>query len=153
MEDRLSLASGVRQSYGANAIEPKGRTLEKVVTISSHPTWCLAHDSAEEDAADSVDLVRFFHEVLERKRQAPVLQADDETLTIGRMIDKVSRRLMAAEAPLRLSQMLRIARTERAVICLQLALLELVRLQTVLLWHDRGVSDILLTRNGALSRS
>jgi chromatin segregation and condensation protein Rec8/ScpA/Scc1 (kleisin family) len=153
MEDRLSLASDVRQSYGANAMEPTGCTLEKVVTISSHPAWCLAHDSAEEDAADSVDLVRVFHEVLERMRQAPVLRADDESLTTGRMIDKVSRRLMAEEAPLRLSQMLRIARTERAVICLQLALLELVRLQVVLLWHDRSVSDILLTRNAVLHHS
>jgi segregation and condensation protein A len=52
-----------------------------------------------------------------------------------------------------LSQILHIARSERAVICLQLAVLELVRLQAILLRQDRNFSDILLKRSTAVAGS
>jgi segregation and condensation protein A len=127
---------------------------EKVVMISSHPGWIPDHEFArEETATDPVDLVRVFHEVLDRVRHAPVLQMDDESVTVGRMIDQIWQRLAMEETPQRLSQMLRMVRTERAVICLELALLELVRLQAVLLQQDRNLSDILLKRNSALPGS
>ena len=100
-----------------------------------------------EIAADTVDLVRVFREVLERVKQRPVLNVDDESVTVGQMIDYLRRRLTMEDAPVPLSQMLRNARSERAVICMFLALLELVRLQAILLRQERNFGDILVKKH------
>jgi segregation and condensation protein A len=100
-----------------------------------------------EIAADTVDLVRVFREVLERVKQRPVLNVDDESVTVGQMIDYLRRRLTLEDAPVRLSQMLRNARSERAVICMFLALLELVRLQAILLRQERNFGEILIKKH------
>ena len=98
-------------------------------------------------------LTRVFHEVLERLRQGPVLNMEDDPVTIGQMIDHLWRRFSVEDAPIRLNQLLRDARSERAVICMFLALLELVRLQAILLRQDRSFADILMKRNSALGSS
>jgi segregation and condensation protein A len=105
-----------------------------------------------EIAADTVDLVRVFREVLERVKQRPVLNVDDESVTVGQMIDYLRRRLTMEDAPVRLSQMLRNARSERAVICMFLALLELVRLQAILLRQERNFGDILVKKHTAFEQ-
>ena len=156
MENGFLLASGMQQqSFAGNAASqtPDGKR-SKVVMISSHPGWLHDHEtSGEEIAADTVHLVRVFHEVLERMRRAPVLNMDDESVTVGQMIDQIWRRLGMEATPVRLSQILHLARSERAVICLELAVLELVRLQAILLRQDRNLSEILLKRNSALPGS
>jgi segregation and condensation protein A len=63
------------------------------------------------------------------------------------MIDYLRRRLTMEDSPVVLSQMLRQARSERAVICMFLALLELVRLQAILLRQDRNFADITIKKN------
>jgi segregation and condensation protein A len=100
-----------------------------------------------EIAADTVDLVRVFREVLERVKQRPVLNVDDESVTVGQMIDYLRRRLTIEDAPIPLSGMLRNARSERAVICMFLALLELVRLQAILLRQERNFGDIMVKKH------
>lgn len=110
-------------------------------------------ESAEREiAADTVDLVRVFREVLERVKQRPVLEVDDESVTVGQMIDYLRRRLTMEDAPVPLSQMLRNARSERAVICMFLALLELVRLQAILLRQERNFADILVKKHAAFDQ-
>jgi chromatin segregation and condensation protein Rec8/ScpA/Scc1 (kleisin family) len=155
MENSFLVASGMQRSLaGSPAPHAPGRKREKVVMISSHRGWLHGHEaSGEELAADTVHLVRVFHEVLERVRRAPVLNMEDESITVGQMIDQIWRRLGMEAAPVRLSQILHLARSERAVICLELALLELVRLQAILLRQDRNFSEILLKRNSALPGS
>lgn len=154
MENGFPLASYVQRSFAAGVTGRKpNRHREKVVMISSHPEW-LHHAAVEDEiAADTVDLVRVFHEVLERIRRSPVLNMDDESVTVGQMIDHTWQRLTTDDVPLRLSHMLRVVRSERAVICLELALLELVRLQAILLRQDRKLPDILLQRNSTLPGS
>jgi segregation and condensation protein A len=105
-----------------------------------------------EIAADTVDLVRVFREVLERVKQRPILNVDDESVTVGQMIDYLRRRLTMEDAPVSLSQMLRNARSERAVICMFLALLELVRLQAILLRQERNFGDILVKKHTAFDQ-
>lgn len=127
----------------------------KVVMISSHPGWPARRerqcDDGGEIAADTVHLTRVFHEVLERVRQGPVLNVDDESVTIGQMIDIIWLRFTVEGGPIRLSQMLRQGRSERAVICTFLALLELARLDAIVLRQDRNLSDILVKKNSALT--
>jgi chromatin segregation and condensation protein Rec8/ScpA/Scc1 (kleisin family) len=154
MENSFVLASGMQQSLTSATRHTPERKREKVVMISSHPGWLHNHEApGEEIAADTVHLMRVFHEVLERVRRAPVLNLDDESVTVGQMIDQIWRRLGTEATPIRLSQILHIARSERAVICLQLAVLELVRLQAILLRQDRNFSDILLKRSTAVAGS
>ncbi len=100
-----------------------------------------------EIAADTVDLVRVFRDILERAKQRPVLDMDQETVTVGQMIDYVRRRLTMEDKPVSLGSMLRNARSENAVVCMFLALLELVRLQAILLRQDRNFADILVKKN------
>ncbi len=97
--------------------------------------------------ADTVDLVRVFREILDRAKQRPVLNVDEDAVTVAQMIDYVRRRLIAEDRPVRLRQLLHALRSERALICTFLALLELVRLQAILLRQDRTFSEILIKKH------
>jgi len=99
-----------------------------------------------EIAADTVDLVRIFQEVLDRVRQRPVLDVDEESVTVAQMIDYVRRRLVMEEKPVSLRRLLHNTHTERALICMFLAMLELVRLQAVLLHQPIVQGDILIKK-------
>ena len=101
----------------------------------------------QEIAADTVDLVRVFREILDRARQRPVLNVDEEAVTVSQMLDYVRRRLMMEDRPVSLSSLLRNTRTERALICMFLALLELVRLQAVLLRQDGNFNEVFIKKH------
>jgi segregation and condensation protein A len=90
--------------------------------------------------------VRVFQEVLERLRERPVLDVDEESVTVAQMIDYVKRRLMMEERPVSLRRLLHTTHSERALICMFLAMLELVRLQAVLLHQPRELGDILIKK-------
>jgi segregation and condensation protein A len=100
-----------------------------------------------EIAADTVDLVRVFREILERARNRPVLDVAEDTVTVGQMIQFLGRRLMMEDKPIPLRKLLSHTRSERALIAMFLALLELVRLQAVLLRQDRQFSEIFIKKH------
>jgi segregation and condensation protein A len=106
-------------------------------------------DEDREIAADTVDLVRVFQEVLGRLRARPVLDVDEESVTVAQMIDYVKRRLIMEDKPVSLRRLLHNTHTERALICMFLAMLELVRLQAVLLHQPTHQSDILIKKTEA----
>ena len=99
-----------------------------------------------EVAADTVDLVRVFGDILARLRSRPVLNVDEESVTVAQMIDYVKRRLLMEEKPVSLRRLLHNTHTERAVICMFLAMLELVRLQAILLHQPEILGDILVKK-------
>jgi segregation and condensation protein A len=103
-------------------------------------------EAEREIAADTVDLVRIFQEILERLRKRPVLDVDEESVTVAQMIDYVKRRLVMEDKPVSLRRMLHNTHTERALICMFLAMLELVRLQAVLLHQPVMQGDILIKK-------
>ncbi|HEY1766568.1 MAG TPA: segregation/condensation protein A [Terracidiphilus sp.] len=100
-----------------------------------------------EIAADTVDLVRIFREILERARNRPMLNVEEDSVTVGQMIQFLSRRLTMEDKPIPLRKLLSHTRSERALIAMFLALLELVRLQAILLRQDRQFSDILIKKH------
>jgi segregation and condensation protein A len=100
----------------------------------------------QEIAADTVDLVRVFQDVLERLRERPVLNVDEEAVTVAQMIEYVKRRLLLEDRPVSLRRLLHSTHSERALICMFLAMLELVRLQAVLLHQPRELGDILIKK-------
>ena len=99
-----------------------------------------------EIAADTVDLVRVFREVLDRLRERPVHRIDEDTVTVAQMIDFVKRRLLMEDKPVSLRRLLRNTHSERALICTFLAMLELVRLQALVLRQPDTFGDILLKK-------
>jgi segregation and condensation protein A len=100
----------------------------------------------QEIAADTTDLVRVFREVLERLRERPVLDVNEESVTVAQMIDFVKRRLLMEDRPVSLKRLLHSTHSERALICMFLAMLELVRLQAVLLHQPQLMGDILIKK-------
>jgi segregation and condensation protein A len=107
-------------------------------------------ESIEEEreiAADTVDLVRVFQEVLDRLRERPVHTIDEDAVTVAQMIDFVKRRLLMEDRPLSLRRLLHNTKSERALICIFLALLELVRLQAILLRQLDQMGDILIKKS------
>jgi len=111
-----------------------------------------ASESDREIAADTVDLVRVFQDVLARLRARPVLDVDEDSVTVGAMIDYVKRRLLMEDKPISLRKMLHNTHTERALICMFLAMLELVRLQAVLLHQPVLMGDILIKKADAFDQ-
>jgi segregation and condensation protein A len=106
-----------------------------------------AEGTEQEIAADTVDLVRVFREILERARPRPVLDVEEDAVTVGQMIDFVRRRLAMEEKPISLRRLVANTRSEKALICIFLALLELVRLQAVLLRQETNFGDILIKKH------
>jgi segregation and condensation protein A len=106
-----------------------------------------AEGTDPEIAADVIDLVKSFQQVLERARTRPILQVDEESVTVGQMIDYLRRRLALEDRPLRLKQLLRNVTSRQMLVCMFLALLELVRLQAVQLRQERVFGEILLRKH------
>jgi len=102
-----------------------------------------------EIAADTVDLVRIFRDILERARKRPVFDVDEDSVTVGQMMQFLARRLTMEDKPVALRRLLSHSRSERALVAMFLALLELVRLQAVLLRQDRAFSEIFIKKHTA----
>ena len=98
-------------------------------------------------AADVIDLVKTFQQVLERVRTRPVLNVNEETVTVGQMIDYLRRRLSLEDRPIRLKQLLMRIPSRQALVCMFLALLELVRLQAIQLRQDRLFGEIAVRKH------
>ena len=102
---------------------------------------------APEIAADTVDLVRIFRDILERARKRPIIDVSEDSVTVGQMIQFLARRLTMEDKPVALRRLLSHTRSERALVAIFLALLELVRLQAVLLRQDRAFSEIFIKKH------
>jgi len=105
-----------------------------------------AEGTEQELAVDTVDLVRVFQDILARLKSRPVLDVNEESVTVAQMIDYVRRRLVMEDRPVSLRKMLHSTHSERGLICLFLAMLELVRLQAVLLRQKDAFGDILVKK-------
>jgi segregation and condensation protein A len=104
-------------------------------------------DAEPEIAADTVDLVRVFRDILDRARNRPILDVQEDSVTVGQMIQFLARRLMMEDRPVALHKLLSHTQSERALIAMFLALLEMVRLQAILLRQDRQFSEIFIKKH------
>lgn len=111
-----------------------------------------AEGTEPELAADVVDLIRVFQQILERARTRPIINVDEETVTVSQMMGYFKRVLVLDDRPVRLKNLLGSVQSKQALICAFLALLEMVRLQAVLLRQDRMYGDILLKKQPEFDR-
>ena len=118
--------------------------------VVSHPALKEFKDqegTEAELAADVVDLARSFQTILDRAKNRPIINVDEDAVTVTQMIDYFKRRLVMEDRPIRLKQLLRTLHTRNALVCAFLALLEMVRLQAILLRQEAVFGEILIKKN------
>lgn len=106
-----------------------------------------AEGTEPELATDVIDLVKTFQKILERAKERPVLTFDEESVTIGQMIEYVRRRLMVEDRPVRLKSLLRNIHSRQGLICAFLGLLELIRLQAIVARQDAIFGDVVIKKH------
>jgi segregation and condensation protein A len=106
-----------------------------------------AEGTEPEFATDVIDLVKTFQQILERVRTRPVISVDEETVTVGQMIDYLRGRLALESRPIRLKQLLMRLPSRAALVCMFLALLELVRLQAIQVRQDQMFGEIAVRKH------
>jgi segregation and condensation protein A len=131
----------------AQMLLQKQQIEDAVVSNPSLKEFMEAEGTEPELAADVVDLIRTFQQILDRAKNRPILQVDEDTVTVGQMVEFFRRRLLMEDKPVRLKRLLQHIHTRNALISSFLALLELVRLQAILLRQDRVFGDIVIKKH------
>jgi segregation and condensation protein A len=131
----------------AQMLLQKQQIEDAVLTNPSMKEFIEAEETEPELAADVIDLVKTFQQVLERVRTRPVLNVDEESVTVGQMIDYLRRRLSLEDRPIRLKQMLMQVSSRQALVCMFLALLELVRLQAIQVRQEKLFGEIAIRKH------
>src|SRR5215467_5273220 len=131
----------------AQMLLQKQQIEDAVLSNPSLKEFMEAEGTEPEMAADVIDLVKTFQQVLERVRTRPVLNVDEETVTVGQMIDYLRRRLSLEDRPIRLKQLLLRVSSRQALVCMFLALLELVRLQAIQVRQEKMFGEIAVRKH------
>src|SRR5256884_5013739 len=90
----------------AQMLLQKQQIEDAVLANSALKEFMDAEGAEPELAADVIDLVKTFQQILDRARSRPILEVDEETVTVGQMIQYLHRRLSLEDRPIRLKQML-----------------------------------------------
>jgi segregation and condensation protein A len=94
------------------------------------------------------DLVRTFQQVLERAKGRPVYEVDKEDVSVPDMILHLKTLLRSRpKGEIRLLELFEEQRSRRAMICLFLAILELTRMQAILLVQKDAFGEIAIRAN------
>jgi segregation and condensation protein A len=115
----------------------------------SHPDRTLYSGEAVEGelVVSLVDLVKVFSQVLERRKEVTKFELHHETVTIAQMMDRLRQRLVSTEDPVSLIEFFETCETRNAMIVGLLAVLEMVRMQAILLVQSELFADIRLRKH------
>jgi segregation and condensation protein A len=131
----------------AQMLLQKQQIEEAVLTNPALKEFMDAEGTEPEMAADVIDLVKTFQHILERMRTRPMINVNEETVTVGQMIDYLRRRLALESRPIRLKQLLLRVPSRQALVCMFLALLEMVRLQAIQVRQDQLFGEIAVRKH------
>jgi segregation and condensation protein A len=131
----------------AQMLLQKQQIEDAVLSNPSLKEFVDAEGTEPEMAAEVIDLVKTFQQILERVRTRPVINVDEETVTVGQMIDYLRRRLALESRPIRLKQLLMRVPSRQALVCMFLALLEMVRLQAIQVRQDQMFGEIAVRKH------
>jgi segregation and condensation protein A len=114
--------------------------------------------SEDEDPGLAVtlfDLIKAFGAVMERAQNRPLYEVTEEEVSVGDMMREVRSLLQTAtaEKPLFILRVLERQRTRRAMICLFLAVLEMVKMQTVQILQADLFGEIALAKGDRFEES
>ena len=94
-----------------------------------------------------VDLIKTFQQILERKKEVPKFSLRHESVTIAQMMERLRQRLMATAQPVSLTEFFDTCETRNAMIVALLAVLEMVRMQAVILVQTGLFADVGLLKH------
>jgi segregation and condensation protein A len=106
-----------------------------------------AEDTQGELAVSLVDLVRVFQQVLERRKQVTKIELRHDTWTVERMMEVLRAQLLTGEEGIELAAFFDSCPTRSAMICALLAVLELVRLQAIVLTQTEIFGAIVIRKH------
>src|SRR5579872_1366432 len=131
----------------AQMLLQKQQIEDAVLTNPSLKEFIDAEGTEPEIAADVIDLVKTFQQIVERLRTRPMLNVDEEAVTVGQMIDYLRKRLSLEDRPIRLKQILMRVPSRQALVCMFLALLEMVRLQAIQVRQEKLFGEIAVRKH------
>ncbi len=120
--------------------------------VWSRPDKSLYQDEGTEGdlVVSLVDLVRVFQQVLERKKEVSRIELQHETFTVAQMIAQLRGQILASDtSAVSLIVFFEACPSRHAMIVAFLAVLEMVKLQAVLLAQEKQFGDIVVKRGKA----
>jgi segregation and condensation protein A len=117
--------------------------------VWSHPDKSLygGEEVEGELVVSLVDLVKVFSQVLDRRKEIPKVELRHDTVTIAQMMDRLRHRLIGSDEPVSLVEFFDTCESRNAMIVALLAVLEMVRMQAVLLVQSDLFADIRLRKH------
>jgi segregation and condensation protein A len=130
------------------------RVIEEALWSNPHIDQFLSEDEQPSLAVTIFDLVRTFQGVLERAKNRPTYEVNSEDVSIADMIQYLQHQLgRSRQQPISAIQLLERQRSRRAMICLFLAILELVKGHAVELTQSEAFGDIDLVKGSGFEES
>ena len=117
--------------------------------VWSKPDRSLYHDESTEGelVVSLVDLVRVFQQVLERKKEVARIELQHETFTVAQMIAQLRGQILASDtSSIRLIEFFEACPSRHAMIVAFLAVLEMVKLQAVVLTQEKQFGEIFIKK-------
>jgi segregation and condensation protein A len=124
------------------------RIVEENVWSNPQMKQFISEDDDPGLAVSLFDLIKAFGDVLERIASRPVYEIRDEEISVSDMVRHVRSLLEATrkDKPLFILQVMEMQRSRRAMICLFLAVLEMVKTQTVEILQADMFGEIALAK-------
>jgi len=130
------------------------RVIEDAVWSNPQIDRFIAEDEGPGLAVTIFDLVKTFQGVLDRAKNRPVYEVGKEEVSVPEMIQFVRQRLgRSRREAISATQLFEQQRSRRAMICLFLAILELVKRQAVELTQVEAFGDIGLCRGSGFDET
>ncbi|MEO7142804.1 MAG: segregation/condensation protein A [Bryobacteraceae bacterium] len=125
------------------------RMIEDAVWSNPQMESFLSDEEGPGLAVTLFDLVKTFQEVLDRSKQRPIYEVSGEEVSVPDMIRFLRRTVgnLARGQTLSVRELFEGQKGRRAMICLFLAMLEMVKLQAVGLAQDEAFGEIVLKRS------
>ena len=117
--------------------------------VWSRPDLSLYEGEAGEGeiVVSLVDLVRVFSQVLERRKQVARIELKHEQFTVAQMMDRLRAELVAAADGVSLLAFFEACPSRHAMIVAFLAVLEMVRMQAIVLTQKDAFGDIIVRKH------
>jgi segregation and condensation protein A len=118
--------------------------------VWSKPDKSLYHDEGTEGelVVSLVDLVKVFQQVLERRKEVSRIELRHEEFTVAQMIAQIRAQILASDSnTVSLVQFFEACPSRHAMIVAFLAVLEMVKLQAVVLVQEKQFGEILVRKH------
>jgi segregation and condensation protein A len=130
------------------------RVIEEAVWSNPQIDQFLSEDDSPGLAVTLFDLVKTFQQVLERVKDRPIYEVGKEDVTVPEMIQYLGKLLkQKRKGPLSATGLFEQQRSRRGMICLFLAILELVKRQAIILTQLAAFGDIGLEASQGIEES